>query len=99
MTVKNVKKYLASLPATPKGRMKRPQTGIRNTTKQKQQHEKVREEPIVEEEDTTEIKYTVTAGGHVIPEDNMVSDVFCFLALADKNKGTLYTDATGALPV
>jgi hypothetical protein len=41
MTVKNVKKYLAPSPATPKGRMKRPRTGIRSTTKQKQQREKV----------------------------------------------------------
>ena len=37
MTVKNVKKYLAPSPATPKGCMKRLRTGIRSTTKQKQQ--------------------------------------------------------------
>ena len=29
----------------------------------------------------------------------MISNVFCFATLADKSKGTLYTDATGALPV
>ena len=29
----------------------------------------------------------------------MISNVFFFAALTDKNKGTLYTYATGALPV
>ena len=28
-----------------------------------------------------------------------MNNIFCFAALADKQKGTLYTDATGALPV
>ena len=27
------------------------------------------------------------------------NNVFCFAALAEKEKGTVYTDATGALPV
>ena len=27
------------------------------------------------------------------------NNVFCFAALADKEEGTVYTDATGALPV
>ena len=30
---------------------------------------------------------------------NGLNNVFCFAALADKQTGTLYTDATGALPV
>ena len=55
--------------------------------------------PIVLEENATEINFTVPVEGHVIPEDNSVSNVFCFAALADKNKGNLYTDATGALLV
>ena len=29
----------------------------------------------------------------------MINNVLCFAALTDKNKGTLYTDAIGALPV
>jgi len=28
-----------------------------------------------------------------------MNNIFCFAALADKQKGILYTDATGALPV
>ena len=43
MTVKNVKKYLAPLPVTPKGHMKRPRTGIMSTTKMKEQREKIQE--------------------------------------------------------
>ena len=31
-----------------------------------------------------------------VPTSN---NVFCFAALAEKEKGTVYTDATGALPV
>ena len=27
-----------------------------------------------------------------------MNNIFCFAALADKQKGTLYTDTTGALP-
>ena len=99
MTVKSVKKYLAPSPATAKGRMKRPQTGIRSTTKQKQQREKIREEPIIDKEDATELNFTVPVERHVTPDDNLVSNVSCFAALTDKNKSTLYTDATGALPV
>ena len=82
--------------------MKRPQTGIRSTTKRKDKREKVKEEPIIEDEFTSEINYNIPTRGHVIPianDDNKISNVFCFAALADKNKGTLYTDATGALPV
>ena len=29
----------------------------------------------------------------------ITNNIFCFAALADKEKGTVYTDATGALPV
>ena len=102
MTVKHVKKYLAPSPATTKGRMKWPRTGTRSTTKKKDQREKVEEEPVVEDEATTRINYNIPTQGHVIPvtnNDNLISNVFCFAALADKNKGTLYTDAPVALPV
>ena len=37
----------------------------------------------------------------VIPSDEPLdgaNNVFCFAALADKQTGTIYTDATGALP-
>ena len=102
MTVKHVKKYLAPSPATPKGRMKRPRAGFRSTTKKKEQHEKVREEPVIEDKPAREINFNIPTQGHVIPDasdNNLVINVFCFAALADKNKGTLYTDATSTLPV
>ena len=99
MTVKHVKKYVASSPAAPKSCMKRPRTGIRSTTKPKQQPEKIQEEPIIDEEDTSEINFTVSAQGHMIPEDNLTSNVLCFVALANKNKGTLCTDVTSTLLV
>ena len=37
---------------------------------------------------------------NVIPHDitDNICNVFCFAALADKHHGTMYTDATGALP-
>jgi hypothetical protein len=82
--------------------MKRPQTGIRSTTRRKDRREKVEQEPVIDDDTTTTINYSIPTNGHVIPtaeEDNVISNVFCFAALADKNKGTLYTDATGALPV
>ena len=35
----------------------------------------------------------------IVPDEtHEVSNVFCYAALADKQKGTFYTDATGALP-
>ena len=46
----------------------------------------------------TEINYTVPTKGHVIPKEEMVSNVLCFAALANKNKGAIYTDVTSALP-
>jgi len=96
MKTKMVRKYLAPSPATSKGRMKRSRAGIRSTRKN------------VEAETTTDMTVEVepvTAPGqmqsHVIPDDNegQISNVFCYAALADKISGTLYTDATGALPV
>ena len=37
----------------------------------------------------------------VVPRDGtpIANNVFCYAALADKQLGTMYTDATGALPV
>ena len=86
MAVKNVKKYLAPSPARTKGCMKRLQTGIRSTTKRKEQREKIQEEPLVENKDTTEINFTVPAEGCVIPEEEHIYNCVCFVALANKNK-------------
>ena len=35
---------------------------------------------------------------HIIPNDGEANNIFCFAALADKQAGTMYTDATRALP-
>ena len=35
----------------------------------------------------------------MVSERGMTQNVFCYAALADKNIGTFYTDATGTLPV
>jgi hypothetical protein len=35
---------------------------------------------------------------HIIPNDEQTNNIFCFAALTDKQAGTIYTDATGALP-
>ena len=44
---------------------------------------------------------TPTIDIHVIPTESndTACNVFCYAALANKHRGTMYTDATGALPV
>ena len=78
MTAKNVKKYLAPSPATPKGRMRRPRTGIRSTGNQKQQREKIKEEPVAASEEETMIRYTGPTEEHVITDDKIANNVFLF---------------------
>ena len=39
-----------------------------------------------------------TNAPHIIPNDDQANNIFCFAALADKQAGTMHTDATGALP-
>eukprot|EP00956_Cyclotella_meneghiniana_P014140 scaffold21040_cov41-Cyclotella_meneghiniana.AAC.5 len=88
-----IRKYLAPSPATLKGRMKRPRTGIRSTrAKQKQSITPLRPQPP---------SPSVATTPHVIPVESTsdsICNVFCYTALADKHAGTMYTDATGALP-
>ena len=89
-----IRKYLAPSPATSKGRMKR-QTGIRSTRAKpttKNATPQSPEEPIP----------NVASPPHVIPVESTsdsICNVFCYAALADKHAGTMYKDATGALPV
>ena len=89
-----VRKYLAPSPATSKGRMKRPRTGIRSTRK----HTSVEMDSEGEPEQQLQPQNDV----NIIPvevNDESACNVFCYAALADKHDGTMYTDATGALPV
>jgi len=91
-----IKKYLAKSPATSKGRMKRPRAGIRSTRPKppKQQPPNVQAGP-------TNIHHNVQrTTAHLIPIDEPLdgaNNVFCYAALADKQTGTYYTDATRAL--
>eukprot|EP00804_Cyclotella_cryptica_P000273 CCRYP_010218-RA/>CCRYP_010218-RA protein AED:0.29 eAED:-0.05 QI:0/0/0/0.5/1/1/2/0/769 len=87
-------KYLAPSPATSKGRMKRPRTGIRSTRAIPTQPNK----PTLPSRTLLTQSTTTT---HVIPIESIGDsscNVCCYAALADKHTGTLYTDATGALP-
>ena len=81
-----IRKYLPPSPATPKGRMKQPRTGLRTTRKKvtrKREVAAMRKARIESEPD----------------EKNEANNIFCFTVLADKQTGTMYTDQTGALPV
>ena len=51
----------------------------------------------MQEQDENENEPTISPD--VNEPHNGLNNVFCFAALADKQTGTLYTDATGALPV
>eukprot|EP00804_Cyclotella_cryptica_P010472 CCRYP_012303-RA/>CCRYP_012303-RA protein AED:0.45 eAED:0.14 QI:0/0/0/0.6/1/1/5/0/1176 len=89
-----IRKYLAPSPATSKGRMKRPRMGIRST----RPRDTKKPEPV---HPVQEPSPTTTSTVNVIPFDTIddsVCNVFCYAALADKQAGTMYTDATGALP-
>ena len=87
-----IHRYLAPSPATPKGRMKRTKKGIRSTRPKtkKRKMAAAEQQPEAQEVDC-----------RVVPPEGQqaANNVFCFAALADKQIGTMYTDATGALPV
>ena len=81
------RKYLAPSPATPKGRMRRHNAGLRSTQNAvaRKRERAAAKRRTKQKSDPKEVKET--------------NNVFCFAALADKQTGTLYTDQTGALPV
>ena len=75
--------------------MKKPRGGIRSTRRQnKDEFEKELEEQLKLDEDMHPTNASTVSEG--VRTD---SNIFCFAALAEKGKGTIYTDATGALPV
>lgn len=84
MKVEDIKKYLHPSPATPKGRMKRRQTGIRSTRSTPQ--DKGLEHTSKGEENNS----------YNLPKGNTECNMFCYVALSDKQTVTLYTNATGA---
>ncbi|KAL7501873.1 hypothetical protein ACHAXN_001014, partial [Cyclotella atomus] len=126
-----VRKYLAPSPATSKGRMKRPRTGIRSTRKRQTDGSTTTPKEAVSPSEgegngtvnpgrvvsptddcnsfpfstkpieSNESELVSPSTPHTIPvetSDESACHVFCYAALADKHTGTLYTDATGALP-
>jgi len=66
--------------------MRRPRKGLRSTRNKKKQEISETTVEIKKENESSE-------------KHEGMNNIFCFAALADKQKGTLYTDATGALPV
>ena len=95
MNVKDIRRHLPPSPATPKGRMKRPRGGIRSTRKKN----KTEFEMEWEEQKRIDEDMHPTNGSTASEGVNKINNVFCFAALAEKEKGIEYTDATGALPV
>ena len=112
MTADNVRKYLPASPATSKGRMKRPRTGIRSTRPKKttKEHEKIiymiptpKSSSKFVIKNKTEASSIHTHDPTTIPSedessDGQVNNIFCSTVLAESRTGTFYTDATGALP-
>ena len=95
MNLKDIRRHLPPSPATPKGRMERPRGGIRSTRqKRKDEFEKELEEQLLLDKDMHP-----TTGSTALEGVILSSNVICSAALADKEKGTVYTDVTGALPV
>ena len=94
MNLKDIKHHLPHSPATSIGRMKRPRGGIRSTRREKKDEfeKEVKEQLMLDKDMHPAAGSTVSKG--VI----MSSNVFCFATLAEKRR-TVYTDATGALPV
>ena len=113
LTAATVQKYLMPSPATSKGHMKRPHTGIRSTTPR----------PSQQTITSPDLPYPipVAPGIHadampgLIPndsddssgpcpafidniDDKSITNMFCFGAFADKNTGVVYNDCTGNFP-
>ena len=84
-----IRKYLLPSPATSKGRMKKPRAGVRST-RPKPKNSKCSPSIFKTEADCKAEEEQYAPDG--------ANNIFCYAALADKQTGKLYTDATGALP-
>ena len=91
MNVKDICKHLPPSPVTSKGRMKKPRSGARSTRREKKyEFEKELEEQIKLDENMHPATGSTASEG--VPMNN---NMFCFAALAETEKVTVYTDATG----
>ena len=96
-----IRKYLAPSPATTKGRMKKTNAGIRSTRKKLKRGGATKLGMEISDSDSeNETENTPKMPTPVIiPNDEpQANNIFCCAVLADKQQGTLYTDATGELP-
>ena len=109
-----VTKYLNPSPATAKGHMKHPRTGIRSTSKKAitnggavqsvpvpipQVAPPVLPQYIEEPQPYPGPAYEARINGvNIIPVDESIANVFCFGAFADKISGIIYNDLTGNFP-
>ena len=94
MNLKDIRRHLPPSPATPKGRMKKPKGGIRSTRKDELKRAAKEAKEALEMDEDMHPKHKDKTS-----EGEKVNNIFCFAALAEKESGTVYTDATGALPV
>ena len=86
-------------PATPEGRMKKPKSGIRSTRKKHNSGGASRlGMEITDSDSETENENTPKMPTpDIIPNDGpQTNNIFFYASLAEKQEGTLYTDATGA---
>ena len=90
MNLKDIRRHLPTSLATRKGRMKKPREGIRSTRKNS--------ELVNKTQDNMQDMHP-TDGVSCSDNVQITNNIFCFAALADKEKGKVYTDATGALPI
>jgi len=109
-----VTKYLNPSPAMAKGHMKRPRTGIRSTSKKAitkggavqsvpvpipQVAPPVLPQYIEEPRPYPGPAYDMRINGvNIIPDNESITNVFCFGAFADKTSGVVYNDLTGNFP-
>ena len=99
MKSKLVQTYLATSPATSKGKIKQPLTGIRGARPKDIDMVSYHIPIKAKLNPSVELQQITPECTNIIPQDvsDAVNNIFCFAALACKKKGTLYTDATGAL--
>jgi hypothetical protein len=108
-----VTKYLNPSLATAKGHMKRPKKGIRSTQKKvtTKGDNNVLSVPapvpqvvppplpfFVEPLPYNGLAYGTRIDVNLIPDNELIANVFCFGAFADKNNGIVYNDLTGKSP-
>ena len=95
MTADSVHKYLPMSPATSKGIIKRPRTGIRSTRAKAPKYHCA---PLGHKAPSINDTISTTIPCEDGYSDGQVNKIFCLAALSDSRIGTFYTDTKGALP-